>query len=222
MKKVLISIILILFLTTFVSAINFDMKNTFHEEEILIARLSGDFVDPPLKQNINFYRGHVRIGIDVSLAKIDQDYYWNSFNEFTENVLNNFLSVINFSEETKLELILQYHDFIEFSFIDQDIFKFLNNFLHINLNQTFFSAPNNPKEISLGLSYDTEIGTFITKINKGINPQKKEGIIIQFKVLQNNLNRDLNQILSWINKAHEICSDAFVKMSEGDLYNSFK
>ncbi len=76
MKKILIiPIILTLLLTTLVSAINFEMKDTFDQEEILTAKLSGDFIDPPLQQNIYFYRGHVRIAISPSIAKINDDYY---------------------------------------------------------------------------------------------------------------------------------------------------
>ena len=75
MKKVCIPIIMIFLLLTLVSAIEFDMKESFDQEELLIARLSGDFIEPPLKQNIEFYRGHVRIAIDPFIAKIGSDYY---------------------------------------------------------------------------------------------------------------------------------------------------
>jgi len=74
-KKIIFIIFLILLILPLSSAIVFDMKNTFNEEEVLIARLSGDFINPPLKENINFYRGHVRVGIDCSITKIDDDYY---------------------------------------------------------------------------------------------------------------------------------------------------
>ncbi len=76
MKKILLPLILfILVLSPLLSAIQFDMKENFSKEEVLMARLSGEFIDPPLKENIFFYRGHVRIAIDVSVAKIGDDYY---------------------------------------------------------------------------------------------------------------------------------------------------
>jgi hypothetical protein len=75
MKKIFIILIFLIFSMTLVSAINFEMKDTFDQEEVLMAKLSGDFINPPLKQNIFFYRGHVRIAINPSIAKINEDYY---------------------------------------------------------------------------------------------------------------------------------------------------
>lgn len=153
---------------------------------------------------------------------IDQEYYWDTFNNFTKNILDKFFSVYQFPSETNIELALQFHDFIEFSFKEQDIYEFLKNNLHINFDQTFFATSNNPKEISFGFSYELEIGTFIIKINKGKNPQNKEGIIIQLKILHRKFEEETDQIMKWVNNAHDICSDTFIKMTEGDLYNSFK
>jgi len=77
MKKALIILIAITLLTlSYVSAaISFDMKDTFNQEEILTAKLSGDFINPPLKDNIFFYRGHVRVGVAPYIAKIGDSYY---------------------------------------------------------------------------------------------------------------------------------------------------
>ena len=77
MKKALIILIVLTVLTlSYVSAaISFDIKNNFSQEEILTAKLSGDFINPPLKENIFFYRGHVRVGIAPYIAKIGDTYY---------------------------------------------------------------------------------------------------------------------------------------------------
>lgn len=91
-KEFAIIIFLTFLIIPLASAINFDMKDTFHEEEVLIARLSGDFINPPLKENINFYRGHVVTGIDYSITKIGEDYYL--FAPLSGRAPNNYSIVI--------------------------------------------------------------------------------------------------------------------------------
>ena len=76
MKKILLlAIFFILLLSPLLSAIQFEMKENFSREEVLMAKLSGEFVQPPLRENIIFYRGHVRVAMDAYVNKIDDDYY---------------------------------------------------------------------------------------------------------------------------------------------------
>lgn len=51
------------------------MKSNFSQGETLMARISGNFLEPVLKENIFFYRGHVKIPLEYDVAKIDEDYY---------------------------------------------------------------------------------------------------------------------------------------------------
>jgi hypothetical protein len=74
-RKLIASLFFILLTISFISAIEFDMKEEFSQEETLIAKLSGNFIDPPLKENIFFYRGHVKISMDVNIARLGKDYY---------------------------------------------------------------------------------------------------------------------------------------------------
>lgn len=74
MKKVLLLIALLLILPLF-SAVEFDMKTNFSQGETLMARISGNFLEPVLKENIFFYRGHVKIPVEYDIAKIDEEYY---------------------------------------------------------------------------------------------------------------------------------------------------
>jgi hypothetical protein len=51
------------------------MKNEYSIGETIIAKLSGTFIDPPLRMDLNMYRGSVRIASDIYIAKINEDYY---------------------------------------------------------------------------------------------------------------------------------------------------
>jgi len=76
MKKSLIFIsILFLFVMPIMSAVEFEMKTNFSQEETLMAKVSGYFLEPILKENIFFYRGHVRVPMEYDVAKIDEEFY---------------------------------------------------------------------------------------------------------------------------------------------------
>ena len=74
MKKSAI-FILILLLVPIISAVEFDMKTNLSQEETLMAKVSGYFLEPILRENIFFYREHVRIPMEYDIAKIGKEFY---------------------------------------------------------------------------------------------------------------------------------------------------
>lgn len=52
------------------------MNSEFKSGETIIASISGNFLDSISKNNIYFYRGHVRTSFDYDLAKIGGSYYF--------------------------------------------------------------------------------------------------------------------------------------------------
>ena len=67
--------LLALILLPVLSALTVDMKPSYDQGETIIAKVSGNFVDPLNEDNLVFKRGHVKIPIDYDLGKIDEDYY---------------------------------------------------------------------------------------------------------------------------------------------------
>src|SRR4030042_1425735 len=67
--------ILILLLLPLLPAVEFDMKDNYAQGETIIARISGNFVTSVTRDNIFFYRGHVRIAMEYDITKIGEDYY---------------------------------------------------------------------------------------------------------------------------------------------------
>lgn len=57
------------------SAVEFDMKDNFAQGETIIAKISGNFLTSVTRDNIFFYRGHVRIPMEYGIARIGEDYY---------------------------------------------------------------------------------------------------------------------------------------------------
>jgi len=75
MKKTTLFFAFLLIILPIISAVEFDMKTELSQGETLMAKVSGNFVEPVLKENIFFYRGHVRIPMEYDIAKIDDEYY---------------------------------------------------------------------------------------------------------------------------------------------------
>ncbi len=79
MKKrlffIFIAILIVLSPFPLANAIEFNLKSNYSQHEVILAKLSGQFYNPPLKEDIYFYRGHVRVGIDHDIAKIGENYY---------------------------------------------------------------------------------------------------------------------------------------------------
>ena len=75
MKRSLVLCLILLLILPLATAVEFDMKDEFQKGETLLAKVSGNFIKPVLKENILFYRGHVRVSIDAYVAKINDEFY---------------------------------------------------------------------------------------------------------------------------------------------------
>lgn len=75
MKKLILLLVFLFLSLQIVSAVGFEMKEEFSQGETLLAKISGNFLQPVLKENVNFYRGHVKIPIIYDIAKINNEYF---------------------------------------------------------------------------------------------------------------------------------------------------
>ncbi len=74
-KTILVSLAFLILILPLMSAVEVDMKTEFSQGETLMAEISGNFLEYLEKENIFFYREHVRIPLDYDMAKIDNKYY---------------------------------------------------------------------------------------------------------------------------------------------------
>jgi len=74
-NKKLIPFFLLLFILPFYSAVQIEMKPSYDAGETLLAKVSGNFVQPISEENILFYRRHMPTSMETSLIKIDNYYY---------------------------------------------------------------------------------------------------------------------------------------------------
>lgn len=74
-KRLFVILAFLLLVLPLVSAVEFEMPSKFKQGETLIAKVSGQFTQTPLKQNIEFLRGHTRIAMNHEVAKIGESFY---------------------------------------------------------------------------------------------------------------------------------------------------
>jgi hypothetical protein len=74
MKKSAFILILLLILPL-ASAVEFSINEEFKQGETLIGKISGNFIEPVLRENIIFRRGHVKVPMEYDLNKINDEYY---------------------------------------------------------------------------------------------------------------------------------------------------
>ena len=65
----------ILLLSSFISAVEFDVKSSYEKDETFIARISGNFFEQPSQGNIIFLKEHTRVSIIPVVRQISGDFY---------------------------------------------------------------------------------------------------------------------------------------------------
>ena len=73
--KPIVVLFLIFLILPIISAIEFDVKEEFSQGETLMAKVSGNFLQPLQKENVFFYRAHVKIPLEYDIKKLDNEYY---------------------------------------------------------------------------------------------------------------------------------------------------
>ena len=75
MKRILLTLIFLLLISPIISAVEFQLKEQFDQGETLLAKISGNFLEPVTRDNIFFYRGHVRIPMVYDIVEMDDEFY---------------------------------------------------------------------------------------------------------------------------------------------------
>lgn len=58
-----------------ISSLEIDMKTNYSQQETLIAKIPGEFLTPILKENVYFYKRHIRTPMDFEISKLENSYY---------------------------------------------------------------------------------------------------------------------------------------------------
>lgn len=158
----------------------------------------------------------------LTLNTIDNNYYWENFLKWTEELVDSFLKVFPINKSENLTPSVLFLDFFPFDFSKGDAYQFLNDKFNIVFNQSFISNVNYPKDLNLGFFYDIPEGNLSISFQKGKNKEQKEGIVLQTRINGYPIVPAKREMLDWIILSHEASSELFKKLTEGELYESFK
>lgn len=158
----------------------------------------------------------------LSLHTDDENYFWSDYSEQAASLTEIFLELSKFSKQQKISPSLIYIDFIEFDLANDNILNFINENLKIDIKQNLLEGKINPKTFNFGFSNEIELGTVNLSFSTGKNKDGKNGLVIQTKLKGIDFHNSSDDILSWLNKAHQLTSELFKKMTKGKLYQSFK
>jgi len=84
------------------------------------------------------------------------------------------------------------------------------------------NEPGNPFHLDLRFLYETDLGNLSVTLKKGQNGKKEDGIVMQTTLHGKASMKSSDNVLSWLNEAHEFSSKLFKEITKGELYNSFK
>lgn len=158
----------------------------------------------------------------LSVNTIDSVYFWDDFESEILKILEKFQSSYEFEPNTNLNIALKYIDFYKFDF-DNDAYVFLKENLHLDINHNIRpTQEENPVFLTFGVGYKNDLGLFNIIINKVTIPQKGDGFIVETNVVSQTKSSELKNISSWLKQVHSFLSDNFKKMTEGEMYESFK
>lgn len=151
----------------------------------------------------------------------DKNYVWKDFVVMIENGID----CLKTSYEKELipsKIQLRYIDSVSpYILGDTDKFDFLRNHLQVNIEKYPFiegNLDNAQFTTSFSLDDETELNLIILT---GVSKHTKEDIIEWHIFVKNKKRLSWEELMDWIHKAHNICSNTFKNMISDELYKHF-
>jgi len=158
MKKSIIILLILLLIFPIISAVEFDMKTNFSQGETLMAKVSGYFLEPILKEDIFFYRGHVRIPMNPDVTKINNEFY--IYAKLLDKAPNNYSIVIKNLRYMKGSQISE-EDLVRNFSITEDIADFSIDPGFIVSKDDFFIEVQNLQDYKINIKVNTSENDFV-------------------------------------------------------------
>ncbi len=159
----------------------------------------------------------------VTLNTIDEIYRWEIFFEELQELTGKFINLFPYDEnEKEIHPSFLFLDFFPFDFEKGNAINYVNKYFNITLQQNFYETESLPDDLNLKYAYKIDLGDLIVTFQKGRNNEQQEGILMQTRINGGDLIAENKEISNWFENAHEFCSNLFKKLTEGELYESFK
>jgi uncharacterized protein (TIGR04255 family) len=155
----------------------------------------------------------------LTVNDTDKNYHWED--TYRPNIVTaidslrkSYNNIPNFNKVS-----LRYIDSVDVD-KDEDVLAFINKNLLTSIENKY-SIPGRPSGININQIFNIDDSKVSIHIQTAINNVTGAPAIIWITSLVRDGKIDLNELFSWIDKAHGIISDLFVQMLNPDFYESF-
>ncbi len=164
----------------------------------------------------------IQIGPGLITQNMDRyTYGWEFFLESSIELISSFIKIFPLQKHEYLIPSLLFIDFFPFNFENSDVYEYINEKFNLSYSQSFIDNHSNPKNLNLGFYYDIPLGELSVNFLRGKNLSHDDGIILQSRIGGSSSFSEKEELTTWIKDAHEVCSDLFKRLTEGELYKSF-
>ena len=207
MKKSVLFLVLILILPT-IFAVEFQMNQEFAQGETIFAKISGNFVDPLIAEDIYFYRGHTRVSFLYDITKINNEFY--IYAQTGDKTPNNYSIEIKNAKYYQINKVIE-EDLTKNFTITENTADFSVTPGFVKTNESFYLTIQNLQNFGITVTKDfeessEEYGLFSGEIKQ-----------ISFNIEEQNKSSFSFVTLSSENTTYEIPIYLFTEDSEKEL-----
>jgi len=157
----------------------------------------------------------------ITLNTTDKTYFWEEFSKSYDELVDSLLKVFPFGSEEKLTPSILFIDFFPFDFNLDDVYTYISEKFNISYKQSFLENQFLPIDLNIGFFYELPNGKLSITFQKGKNNLFQDGIVLQTRMSGKPISSKRSEVSLWTMEAHDICSDLFKSLTEGELYESF-
>lgn len=165
----------------------------------------------------------IQIGPGILTLNVTDDrYYWEEFRDEIQYLLEAFQNVYSKSKNLKFVPSLTYVDFYKIDFTEKNPIDYINQNFNVKIEQSFIN-PNTSYNKELNFLFDYKLKNDLLSINfRNGDVGEKKGIILQSKVRGASMSYGFGNLSQWIDEAHETLSSMFKRITNEELYKTFK
>ncbi len=160
----------------------------------------------------------IQIGPGIlTVNDVEQNYIWKEYKKLITKAVKILTEAYN-KELKYIKIGLKYIDAVEIG--DRDYLSFINDHFDINFTNNF-DHTGEIINIKINETFSIEnVGNLDILISSGVSKNNKHAVIWQSNI-SNNEKLTGQNIITWLESAHQIVSDHFKKIVKDSFYASF-
>jgi len=174
----------------------------------------------------------IQLGPGIITLNDTDSYVWEDFEKRIIKIIDTlFQTYPNSEKELDINsILLRYIDAVEFEYNKDDIFKFLNNQMKIviDFNEKLFKDTKVnylPHDFNFKYSFNSDNPKGIIHLSFARGKKKGTDALVwetNITTTSEYIPKRKDEIMSWVDEAHNLSDDWFFKTIEGKLYERFK